>query len=159
MRSGNMRIMAIIAALCGCTVFAADWPNWRGGDYSGVTSEQLKWRDGAPVPEPAWLVNVGEGCGSMAVADGRLYTMGWSDGMDTVFCLDKTDGKVLWKQFYKAPKYGRNSQGDKGLYSGPTSTPTHDVATGLLFTLGADGDPARAGADARGRGGAGAGGG
>lgn len=37
------------------------------------------------------------------------------------------------------PEYGRYSEGDKGLYSGPSSTPVRDPQTGYLYTLGIDG--------------------
>ena len=51
------------------------------------------------------------------------------------------DGRVfkLQAQEYDSPRFGRLAEGDQGLYSGPTSTPEFDAASGLLFTLSCDG--------------------
>jgi hypothetical protein len=41
---------------------------------------------------------------------------------------------------YVCPEYGRHSDGDKGIYAGPCSTPELDESTGWLYTLSIDGD-------------------
>ncbi|MFN3981477.1 MAG: carbohydrate ABC transporter permease, partial [Caldilinea sp.] len=69
-----------------------------------------------------------------------LYVLGWSDGNDHLFCLDAGTGKEVWRQSYPAPQYGRFAEGDKGVYSGPSSTPELDPQTGLLYTLSCDGE-------------------
>jgi outer membrane protein assembly factor BamB len=91
-------------------------------------------------PTPVWTADVGEGGTSPVVAGGRLYTIGWADGHDTVLCLDAAAGKEIWKQSYPAPQFARFAEGDKGVYSGPSSTPELDLASGLLYTLGCDGE-------------------
>ena len=45
----------------------------------------------------------------------------------------------MWEQSYACPRYGRRSEGDKGLYSGPSASPIFDQQTGFLFTLSTDG--------------------
>lgn len=119
---------------------AADWPWWRGPSHNGTSSETTPLLAGTrSLPAPAWRKNVGDGCASAIVAGGRVYTLGWRGGRDTVYCLDPATGRTLWTQTYSCPKYGRYSTGDKALYSGPTATPTFDTATGLLYTLSTDG--------------------
>jgi outer membrane protein assembly factor BamB len=71
--------------------------------------------------------------------DGRLYTTGWNDEHDYVRCFDTATGREIWKQSYACPMYGRRSEGDKGLYSGPSASPVFDRETGYLFTLSTDG--------------------
>jgi len=66
--------------------------------------------------------------------------MGWRKGEDTVYCLRAGDGTTVWSKSYPCPRYGRHAVGDQGVYSGPTSTPTFDRSSKLLFTLSADGD-------------------
>lgn len=118
-----------------------DWPHWRGLRRDDVVSEESGWSRGAWPPKAArWSANVGAGSTSPVVVDGMLYTMGWSKGRDHVVCLDAGSGKQLWQKSYEAPQYGRESDGDKGLYAGVTPTPAFDVETGWLFTLGNDGD-------------------
>jgi outer membrane protein assembly factor BamB len=76
----------------------------------------------------------------VVVAGERLYTLGYRGGVDTVVCLEVASGRKLWAQSYASPDYGRHAIGDKSMYSGPSSTPEYDPATGLLYTLGIDGE-------------------
>ena len=84
--------------------------------------------------------NRGEGASSPIVVGDRVFTLGWSEGKDTVRCLSATDGKELWSVSYECPRYGRFHMGDESLYSGPSATPEYDPATGFLYTLSVDGD-------------------
>lgn len=133
-------VFLILSCLAASFCWAEDWPHWRGPNRNGITAELSGW-DGAKwrLSELAWNKNVGEGCTSPVVIGDRLYTMGWR-GKDTVYCLGATTGKELWKQSYPCPRYGRNSVGDKGIYSGTTATPSFDYETGYLYTLSVDGD-------------------
>lgn len=107
---------------------AADWPNFRGPDYNGISKEtgwSIKWPAGGP--KPLWKASVGTGYASFAVAEGRVYTMGNKENTDTVFCFDAATGKELWKHSYAAPL-------DPHVYEGgPSATPT--VAAGRVYTL------------------------
>ena len=119
---------------------AADWPHWRGPSRDDISTDSSGWKDGKWHLTEAWKANVGEGSTSPVVADGKLYTFGWKGNRDTLVCLDAATGKPIWSQSYPAPKYARNSTGDKGLYSGPSASPEFDTETGLLYTMGIDGE-------------------
>lgn len=120
---------------------AVDWPHWRGPNRDDITNEDSGWTQGAwPLKKPRWQISIGVGCTSPIVVDGRLYSMGWNAGKDTVYCIDTSSGKTLWQQTYKAPEYARLSMGDKSVYSGPSSTPEFDTETKYLYTLSLDGD-------------------
>jgi len=135
----------LLAALCTPCCRAADWPQWRGADHNGLTSEQSGWPAGWP-PKKLWGGNVGKGCTSPIIVGGKLYVMGWTGdattekGDDTLRCLDARSGRELWKQSYSSPYQGRKRLGDERLYGGPCSTPSFDLVTGSLFTLSVDGD-------------------
>ncbi|MBP86342.1 MAG: hypothetical protein CMJ64_06465 [Planctomycetaceae bacterium] len=119
---------------------AEDWPHWRGLKRDDVSSESSGW-DGKAWPlKQLWKTSVGQGSTSPIVVANRLYTVGWSNGNDHVQCLDLTTGKPLWTMPYECQLYGRNSEGDKGIYAGVCSTPEFDSGTGLLHTLSIDGD-------------------
>ncbi|MHC4166459.1 MAG: hypothetical protein ACYSWQ_05840 [Planctomycetota bacterium] len=86
------------------TARAADWPNYRGPDYNGITNEtdwKSNWGDSGP--KVLWKKSVGIGFSSVTVADGRAYAMGNTGkrgNTDIVFCFDAvislpTGGKVL----------------------------------------------------------------
>ncbi len=123
------------------TIQAEEWPHWRGPQRSDVTSEPSGYTAGKdwPAAKPLWTVYAGKGSGSMVVAGGRMYVMGFRNRKEYIYCVDAASGNVLWKQSYRAPEYGRHAIGDKGQYGGPSNTPEFDTATGMLFTLGTDG--------------------
>ncbi|MFP6671292.1 MAG: PQQ-binding-like beta-propeller repeat protein, partial [Pirellulaceae bacterium] len=118
-----------------------DWPHWRGRGRNGIVNESSHFQGGDwPPGKPLWTTNVNSGGSGPIVIGNRLYTMGWKYGRDTIYALDTATGKIVWKQSYPCPEYGRVSEGDKGLYSGPSSCPSYDAKTGYLYTLSTDGD-------------------
>ncbi len=120
---------------------AEDWPHWRGPTRDDIVTESSGWTGKSWIAnQPAWKNQVGEGSSSPIVVGKSLFVMGWRDGQDSVYCLNATTGKKIWSVSYECPKYGRLATGDEGLYSGPTSTPEYDQATGFLYTLSCDGD-------------------
>jgi outer membrane protein assembly factor BamB len=128
-----------VALLAAFALNAADWPQWRGPDRNDVTSESSRWTGGLWAAMEAWRKDVGIGCASPIVAQGKVYALGWADGKDTLYCLD-ISGKEVWKQAYAAPKYGRHATGDQGRFCGPLATPAFDLIAGSVYSLGADGD-------------------
>ena len=134
-------IVAVLGLPLSKPASAEDWPFWRGANRNDVPGEDSRWdQQGWPPKDASWNVKVGEGASAPVVAGGTLFTLGWADGTDTVMCLDASSGKHLWEQSYSCPQYGRRSEGDKGLYSGPSASPAYDRETGLLYTLSTDGD-------------------
>ena len=131
----------LLFAILATPVWAQDWPRWKGPHYNGTSPERLAPHGGKiALPDPAWRQNVGEGCGSVVVSERAAYATGWRDGEETVWSLDADDGTTEWSRSYRCQRYGRHAVGDKGSYSGPTATPTLDLDSKLLFTLGCDGD-------------------
>lgn len=100
---------------------ATEWPHWRGPDRNGISVEKY-WLTAWPAAGPAilWKGSVGLGFSSVTVSAGRLYTLGHASGQDTVFCLDATTGREIWKHSYPA------ELGDKFYEGGTTGTPTVD---------------------------------
>jgi outer membrane protein assembly factor BamB len=70
---------------------------------------------------------VGTGFSSVAVGDGRVYTMGNDAQRDTVFCFDANSGAQVWKYSYASPMDPKFYEG------GPSATPTID--SGRVYTL------------------------
>lgn len=75
-----------------------DWPQWRGPDREGVSTERgllKEWpKDG---PTMVWQVDtVGVAYSSISVKDGRIYTQGDLNGIEHVICLSVEDGSVIW---------------------------------------------------------------
>jgi outer membrane protein assembly factor BamB len=103
-----------------------NWSRWRGPNNDGISKEQgllTEWpKDGPPL---AWKASgLGGGYSSIAVVDGKIYTMGSGDGT-TIICRDAKDGGEAWA----------TSIGGGG---NPNCTPTVDGD--LVFGLSTDGD-------------------
>jgi outer membrane protein assembly factor BamB len=101
--------------------FAADWPQWRGPNRDGISTETgllASWPQGGP--RVAWKTNgLGEGYSSLAISNGRIYTQGQRDRQEFVFAFDVKTGKKLWET--QTSRDYRNDRGD-----GPRGTPTID---------------------------------
>jgi hypothetical protein len=118
LRSGLALIVSCVAAAWATEVVGADWPCWRGPNRNGVSSETgWSWRWETNGPPVRWRAAVGKGFSSFAVGNGRAYTMGNSNNMDTVYCLEALTGKVLWRHSYPCDPQPLSYEG------GPSSTP------------------------------------
>ena len=115
---------------------AADWPQWRGPQRSGVSLDAgllAKWPGGGP--KLLWQVDdVSYGYGAPVVVGGRVYLIA-NRGLDNEFvqALSVEDGKQLW--FTRLGKVGNPDQ--QPSYPAARSTPTVDGES--LFVLGSDG--------------------
>jgi outer membrane protein assembly factor BamB len=111
---------------------AADWPQWRGPNRDGHSSE-TGLLDSWPADGPrlAWKTKgLGEGYSSFAVVGERLYTQGQLGDQEFILALDAATGKQLWKT-----TTGRSFREQRG--NGPRGTPTIDGAR--LYAMAADG--------------------
>lgn len=118
------------AAAPGAAAPSTDWPQWRGPERTGISTE-TGWRTdwSADPPKALWKKSLGEGFSSFSVAAGRVYTMGNADGKDTVWCFDAATGAEAWKHTYPC--------GDVD-HPGPRCTPTVDG--NRVYTLSQAGD-------------------
>lgn len=83
--------------------WANDWPTFRGGDRTAVSKETgllQEW----PAEGPARLweaKGAGRGYSSLAVAGGRIYTLGdggsAEDKDESLRCFKEENGELLWK--------------------------------------------------------------
>ena len=107
------------------------WPCWRGPERDGVSREG----DWDPIgrAEPLWRAELGLGYSNVALAGGRLYTLGHDPEpkSDRVFCLDARTGAELWRFAYHAETMANFHGG------GTLTTPALDG--GRVFTSGREG--------------------
>ncbi len=111
--------LALLASLLSAT--ADDWPRWRGVNFDGISKEN-NWLKAWPEsgPKQLWKADLGVGWSSVSVANGRLYTMGNTEEVDSVFCFDAVTGQLAWQHQYDC------SSKDPNGYPGPRVTPTVD---------------------------------
>jgi hypothetical protein len=125
----------LLLALFASAAAADDWPQFRGPKRDGVSTEKgllASWpKDG---PKLVWsFKNAGLGFSSLAIASGKLYTLGTRDKDEIVLCLDATSGNEQWTaKIGPIFTFEGNTWGD-----GPRSTPTIDGTH--LYALGGQG--------------------
>lgn len=122
----------IVAARATPGFEAGNWPQWRGPMRDGISTETgllTSWPQGGP-PKVFTTTGLGAGFSSVAVAGGRIYTMGDRRDGQYVMALSEDAGKELW-----ATRVGVRHEDE---YGGPRSTPTVDGE--LLYVVTTSGD-------------------
>ena len=108
---------------------ATDWPQWRGPNRDGISAEKglLKsWPEGGP--KLLWQkAGFGRGYSSVAIAGGKLFTMGTRKGRQMLAAYSLSDLSETW-----AVELGNRRGGDT------RGTPTVDGD--LVFGVGTKGD-------------------
>src|SRR5262249_39965978 len=104
------------------------WPQFRGPNRDDISADRgllHEWpKEGPPL---AWKAQgVGEGFSSVAIAGGKVFTLGNRGSRTYVYALDQRNGKAIWSS-----EVGR-AGGNLG------STPT--VNEERLYAIGQEGD-------------------
>ena len=91
-------LLSLVLLPLNITANAEDWPQWRGPNRDGISTEtnlDLDWTDGAP--KLLWRTEgVGQGYSSVSVVDGVIYTTGNTSNGQCVIARKATDGSELW---------------------------------------------------------------
>jgi outer membrane protein assembly factor BamB len=110
---------------------AADpsWAAWRGPNANGISAETA-WKAEKITDEKSlvWSMKAGSGYSGISVNKNRVFTMGFSEKQDTVFCLNADDGSEVWKYSYVSKN---------GEYAGTRGTPV--IFEGIVYTVGRSG--------------------
>jgi outer membrane protein assembly factor BamB len=125
--------LAICFLAIGASAAAEEWPQWRGPQrdaHSTETGLLQQWPDGGP-PLLWRSAGFGAGYSSLAVARGRIFTMGDIGEDQFLIAASDKDGTILWKQRV-GPAW------TDPMFSGARATPTVDGE--LVYTVGTDGD-------------------
>lgn len=126
------RLPLVLSLILVVSATAADWPQWRGSNRDGISSETgllTSWPSGGP--KIVWRISgLGVGYSSFSIVDGRMYTQGQRGKQEFVLALDVKTGNKLWKTVTS-----RDFENDRG--SGPRGTPTFD--NGKLYAMTGEG--------------------
>jgi outer membrane protein assembly factor BamB len=138
------KVFAAAMVTASSLVFAADWPQYRGPNLDGTTSEKdIAKRFPKGQPKTLWKKPVGNAFGSFAVAGGKAYLFMEKGGKEVCVALNPDNGEQLWAT--PIDKTIFENQGGNG----PRTTPTIDgdrvYVFGTYFKLAclnaADGKP------------------
>jgi len=124
-RSSTLIVLALgwVSAWVASPIRGADWPQFRGPDGSGISSETGLLQAWPPSGPPAlWSVGgLGQGYGSVAVQGDQLFVMGTRGDEEVLIGLSGRDGSGM-----RMAGLGRKLRNDRG--DGPRTTPTIDDA-------------------------------
>ena len=105
------------AALVAATLSADNWPQWRGPQLNGVSTETglpLKWTSDSNV---AWKLPLPEWSGATPIVWGNSIFLNVAEGNAlSLWCVDRKGPTVLWK----APLGGGNHREQKQNMSSPS---------------------------------------
>jgi len=125
--------VVVVVVLPGFATFAADWPQYRGPNLNGTTTERILKTWPSDGPRQVWKTPLNGGFSGFAVAGGKAFTLVLRhiENVPSEVCvaLDAGTGKELWAAPLGFAKYdGGGDQGAPGNDGGdgPRSTPTVD---------------------------------
>lgn len=127
--TGFVLLFALFFSL---NVSATDWPNWRGPNADGTTTDDgfdpAFAKGGTDIK---WTADIGVGFTGVAVADGKAFTAGWKNGNTTFYAFDAKTGKQAWSHTFPTAKYDNLNVG------GPSGTAV--VSQGKVYHMARDG--------------------
>jgi outer membrane protein assembly factor BamB len=107
---------------------AADWPQFRGPNGSGIGDGDFPTFFG-PATNVLWKVPIGSGNSSPVISGNRLFLNAFENEELVTICLDRGTGQELWRRAVKPGKIERGAR-----HSNPAnSTPCTDGKTLFVY--------------------------
>ncbi len=130
------RELALCLALClPFAATGADWPQFRGANHDGVSTDRINTQWTGSVTNPLWRIALTNCLGSLAVSGGRVFTQTrqMTNGLDRESCvaLNATNGAELWRTDLDLASY---PHAGVGYDDGPRTTPAADGDSVFVLT-------------------------
>jgi outer membrane protein assembly factor BamB len=111
---------AVLFALlvCHSVASAENWPQWRGPENNGVSSEKNIPSTWSKTDNVAWRLPLPGPAGATPIVWGNDIFLTSVDGGDLVLMRCSTDGKVIWKKTVSTGN--KNIRGDEGNSASPS---------------------------------------
>src|SRR5258708_7161341 len=107
MKTGLILVGASLVSLSGSTLWADDWPQWRGPKRNGMSMEAISTDWPTEGPQLLWLAPGA----TPTVNRNRVFTINkWGD----VFCLDTVKGTIVWQCDLRQHNFKPNRWGFAG---------------------------------------------
>ncbi len=123
----------VLIGLAGSASRADDWPQWRGLNRDGKSTDFKAPKEWPKELTQKWKVTVGDGVATPALVGDKLYVFSREKNSEVTRCLNANTGKEIWSEKYDAPFRPSADQG----FPGPRCTPA--VADGKVVTFGVNG--------------------
>lgn len=85
-------------------LLAADWPQFRGPNGSGVSDDIAVPVEFGPLRGVVWKTTLPPGHSSPVLAGNRIYVTAYEDKTLLTLCLDRQTGKILWRREAPRPR-------------------------------------------------------
>src|SRR5262245_61625080 len=83
--------------LMNCSIWSADWPQWRGPQRNGhVPKNEIVPTTLPAEPRIVWRTRIGDGLASPVVAAGKVFYADTQQNQETLHAADAATGKILW---------------------------------------------------------------
>ena len=135
-------IACSILCACATSVSAADWPQYRGPNHDGISTEKIAKSWPAEGPKVLWKTALTDGFSTLSVSQGKAFTLVQRtiDGATREVCiaLNADTGKELWAAALSKAEYdggGGDGAKDNNGGDGPRSTPV--IFEGRVYVLSA----------------------
>lgn len=83
---------------------AGEWPQFRGPNASGVSSETGLPLEFGPEKNTVWKTPLPPGHSSPVLGDDRIFLTAFEEKKLFVICLDRATGKILWRREVPKPR-------------------------------------------------------
>ena len=117
------------------SVSGADWPQFRGANNAGISTDRLNKQWTGSVTNAVWRVPLTNCLGSLTVSGGRVFTQmrRLTNGVEKELCvaLNATNGAMLWATAVDNADY---PHGGVGYDDGPRTTPVADGDSVFVLT-------------------------
>lgn len=131
----RISIPLFIALTTLTTVLGTDWPQWRGVERNGISTETgllQEWPKEGPALR--WkATDIGSGYSSPTIVEGKVYLQTTKGDKEAAICLDEATGKKVW-----STEFGTVGPNQGPQYPGTRATPTIDG--GQLYCLASNGE-------------------
>jgi outer membrane protein assembly factor BamB len=83
---------------------AADWPNFRGPNSTGVSDTTGLPVEFGPEKNVVWKTLLPPGHSSPVIVGDRIWLTGWDEDNLHVMALSRADGKIIWRREIRRPR-------------------------------------------------------
>jgi len=97
----------------------ADWPQYRGSNHDGISTERINTNWVGTVTNPVWKVTVGSAFSSFVFSQSRAFTQVYRNSSEMCVALNPTNGAEIW-----ATTVDPDATSKYGGYNGARSTPS-----------------------------------
>src|SRR5436190_5594338 len=118
-----MRMRCLWCGLAlGCILFAGEWSGFRGPNASGIADAGSVPVEFGPAVNVVWKTPMPLGNSSPVRSKDRIFLTGYEGANLLTLCLNRSDGKVLWRRSIEAARKEKRHK----LNSPTSATPVTD---------------------------------